>query len=95
MCLSNEDENEEGKRPRPDDGRSFVELHEAGETGGPFVRPGAPVQTQVSSKIAAQKAIGEALHAKGKVSQSPVGAHAPCREGSVPQSDTAVPCTHR
>ena len=49
-----------------DDGRSFVELHEAGETGGPFVRPNLPIHTQVSSKILIQKQIGELLHAGGK-----------------------------
>ena len=49
-----------------DDLRSYVELHEYGETGGPFFRPGKPIHTQVSSKRSAQEAIGNALHAKGK-----------------------------
>ena len=49
-----------------DDGRSYVELHEAGETGGPFVRLGAPIHTQVSSKFSIQQAIGELLHSEGK-----------------------------
>ena len=49
-----------------DDGRSYVELHESGETGGPFVRLGKPIHTQVSSMRSAQEAIGNALHAKGK-----------------------------
>eukprot|EP01046_Picozoa_sp_COSAG06_P007646 COSAG06_NODE_376_length_16647_cov_19.266920_4_plen_532_part_00 len=47
-------------------GRSFVELHESGETGGPFVRPGLPIHTQVSSKASIQQAMGELLHAHGK-----------------------------
>ena len=49
-----------------DDGRSYVELHEAGETGGPFVRLGAPIHTQVSSKFSIQQAIGKLLHSVGK-----------------------------
>ena len=49
-----------------DDGRSFVELHQRGETGGPFVRPGKPIHTQVSSKAVIQKEIGQLLHAGGK-----------------------------
>ena len=54
-----------------DDGRSFVELHEAGETGGPFVPPEHTrthgMWTQVSSKISVQRAVGEMLHSHGKI----------------------------
>lgn len=48
-----------------DDGVTYVELHEVGETGGPFTRVG-PVHAQVTSKIRIQKVIGDILHAAGK-----------------------------
>lgn len=48
-----------------DDGRSFVELHEVGEAGGPVTK-GRAGWWQGSSKISIQEAVGEALHAAGK-----------------------------
>ena len=48
-----------------DDGRTYIELHEPGETGGP-VKVGRVVHSQVTSKLSIQRVIGELLHSKGR-----------------------------
>eukprot|EP00935_MAST-01C_sp_MAST-1C-sp1_P000561 g561.t1 len=48
-----------------DDGRTYIELHEPGETGGP-VKVGRAVHSQVTSKLSIQRVIGELLHSKGR-----------------------------